>query len=134
MNLRPGFLMDRTRYLICGGDLLCIALFSAAGAVQHPEGAPLLLRVPEIAAPFIGGWLAVGLFTGVFDARGVAGSRAAAGRAAVTWLGADLVGQGLRWTSIVPGGSDPAFFLVSLLVGGALLVGWRSLVARTVSG
>jgi hypothetical protein len=134
MDLRPGFLADRTTLLTLVGDLLCIALFSAAGALQHPENAAIYLRVPEIAAPFVLGWLLVGAFAGVFDARWTTGPRAAAGRAALAWLGADLVGQGLRATAVVPGGADPAFFVVSLVVGGALLVAWRALVARTVSG
>ena len=134
MDLRPGFVADRTTLLTLVGDLLCIALFSAAGALQHPEGVALYLRVPEIAAPFVVGWLAVGLFAGVFDTRWTTGAKAAAGRAAVAWLGADLVGLGLRTTAVVPGGADPAFFVVSLLVGGTLLAAWRGLVARTLSG
>jgi hypothetical protein len=132
MDLRTGFVADRTTLLTLVGDLLCIALFSAAGALQHPEGPALYIRVPEIAAPFVLGWLAVGAVAGVFDARWTTGRRVAAGRAALAWLGADLVGQGLRATAVVPGGADPAFFLVSLVVGGTLLAGWRALVAGTV--
>ncbi|MFC7177540.1 DUF3054 domain-containing protein [Halosegnis marinus] len=132
MDLRPQFRADRTTALVLLGDALCIALFSAAGALQHPGNAPLYARVPEIAAPFVLGWLLVGALVGTFDGSWFGSARTAAGRAAVAWLGADIVGQALRATAFVPGGADPAFFVVSLLVGGALLVGWRALVARTL--
>lgn len=133
MDLRPGFAADRTTLLTLVGDLLCIALFAAAGAMQHPEGAALYLRVPEIAAPFVLGWLVVGTLVGVFRSD-LGTRRSAAARAAVAWLGADLVGQALRATAFVPGGADPAFFVVSLVVGGTLLAGWRALVVGAVPG
>jgi hypothetical protein len=132
MDFRPGVVANRTTLLTIVGDLLCIALFSAAGALQHPEEAALYLRVPEIAAPFVLGWLAVGSVVGVFDTRWMTGRRTAAGRAALAWLGADLVGQGLRATAAVPGSADPAFFIISLVVGGTLLAGWRAIVVNTV--
>lgn len=132
MDLRPQFRADRTTLLVLLGDVLCIALFSAAGALQHTGTAPLYARVPEISAPFVLGWLVVGVFVGTFDGDWVGSVRTAGARAAVAWLGADIVGQALRATAVVPGGAAPTFFVVSLVVGGALLVGWRALVARTL--
>jgi len=129
---RAGITTDRQVGLVLVGDILCIALFATLGAIQHPEGGSLLARIPEIAAPFVVGWLLVGLVLGTFRADGFADTRTAVVRAALTWLGTDLFAQALRGTSVVPGGADPAFFIVALLFGGLFLVSWRVLVVRAV--
>lgn len=117
--------LSPTTAVVVAGDLLCIGLFSTAGIIQHESGS-LLGRVPEVAAPFLLGWALVGLLAGVFSRQALATPREAAARAGVAWLGADLVGQALRSTSLFSGGFDPAFFLVSLFVTGLLLVAWRA--------
>jgi hypothetical protein len=124
--------LSRTTAVVAVGDLLCIGLFSVAGVLEHQSGS-LITRVPEVAAPFLIGWALVGLLTGAFTTAALATPREAATRAAVAWLGADLVGQGLRSTELFSGGFDPAFFLVSLFVTGVLLVGWRALAARLLA-
>ncbi|WP_255149950.1 DUF3054 domain-containing protein [Halorarius halobius] len=129
MDLSPRVSVSRTMALAAVGDLVCIGLFSVLGVLQHESGA-VLVRAPEVAAPFVVGWVVVGLVVGVFNERALATPREAAARAGVAWLGADIVGQAIRATSLVRGGFDPAFFLVSLFVTGALLVGWRATVAR----
>lgn len=132
MQLGPRLSPSRTTGLLVVGDLLCIVLFSTLGVIQHDSG-QLLTRVPEVATPFIFGWALVGLLAGTFVTDALATPREAAARAAVAWLGADVVGQGLRATSVFPGGFDPAFFLVSLFVAGALLVGWRTVASRLLA-
>ncbi|MDZ7746066.1 MAG: DUF3054 domain-containing protein [Halobacteriales archaeon] len=129
---RAGIEIDRRVGVVLIGDLLCIALFATLGAMQHPEGGSLLARLPEIAAPFVGGWLLVGLAVGTLRTDALADARTAAVRAGVGWLGADLFAQAARATSVVPGGADPAFFVVALLFGGLLLVSWRALASRVV--
>jgi hypothetical protein len=132
MEFWPRPSLSRTTAVVAVGDLLCIGLFSVAGVLQHQSGS-LVSHVPEVAAPFLVGWALVGLLTGVFTMAALATPREAAARAAVAWLGADLVGQGLRSTDLFSGGFDPAFFLVSLLVTGVLLVGWRTVAARLLA-
>lgn len=118
-----------TTALLTVGDVACIALFSAAGVVQHGSGS-LLARVPAVAAPFVIGWALCGLLAGAFSRAALTTPREAAARAAAGWLGATVVGQALRSTPPFPGGFDPSFFLVSLVVTGALLVAWRAGAAR----
>ena len=132
MELGPRLSASRTTGLVVLGDLLCIGLFSTLGVLQHNSG-NLLARVPEVAAPFVLGWVVVGLLVGTFARESLSTPREAAARAAVAWLGADVVGQALRATALFSGGFDPAFFLVSLLVAGALLVGWRAVAARLLA-
>ncbi|MFB6118447.1 DUF3054 domain-containing protein [Halosegnis sp.] len=134
MHLRPRFDRDWATGATLVGDLLCIGLFVSLGALRHPEAGPLYVRVPEIAAPFILGWLVVGAFVGVFTASELTGTRTVAGRAALAWVGATAVAQTLRATPFVPGGTAPAFVVVSLVVGGTLLVTWRVLASRAFIG
>ena len=129
---RAGVTTDRRVGLVLVGDLLCIALFATLGAMQHPEGGSLLARIPEVAAPFVVGWLLVGVAVGTFRAGAIADARTAVVRAAAGWLGADLFAQAVRTLSVVPGGADPAFFVVALLFGGTLLGGWRALASYVV--
>ena len=129
---RAGITTDRQIGLVLVGDLLCIALFATLGAMRHPASGRLLARVPEIAAPFVVGWLLVGLAVGTLRADAYADTRTAVVRAAITWLGTDLFAQALRGTSVVPGGPDPAFFVVALLFGGLFLGSWRALAVRAV--
>lgn len=132
MAFRPEFTSDRTTALLLVGDVLCIALFATVGALQHPSPEPLLLRVPEIAAPFLFGWLLVGSYAGVFDREVYTEPRALVVAVGISWLGADLIGQILRAATSLRGSAAIAFFLVTLFVGGVLLLGWRLLVARTL--
>ena len=131
MDFRPRADVDRTIGLTLAGDLLCIGLFVALGALRHPGSTPLYVRVPETAAPFVVGWLLVGAFLGAFTAESLADTRTAALRAGIAWLGADLLAQAARATPFVSGGVALAFVVVSLVTGGAFLVGWRAFVART---
>lgn len=129
---RAGITTDRQIGLVLVGDLLCIALFATLGAMRHPASGRLLARVPEIAAPFVVGWLLVGLAVGTLRADAYADTRTAVVRAAIAWLGTDLFAQALRATPIVPGGAAPAFFVVALLFGGLFLGSWRALAVRAV--
>lgn len=131
MDVRPRVAVTRRTGLLLLGDAACIGLFGAAGVIEHASGS-LLVRVPAVALPFVLGWVLAGAFAGTFAADALATPREAAARAAVAWVCADLVGQGIRATSFVSGSADPAFFLVALFVGGAFLVGWRALASRVL--
>lgn len=132
MDVRPRVAVTPRTGLLLLGDVACIGLFSAAGVLEHASGT-LLVHVPRVALPFVLGWVLVGAFVGAFAADALATPREAAARVAVAWIGADLVGQGLRATAALSGSADPAFFLVALVVGGGLLVGWRALASWALS-
>jgi hypothetical protein len=111
------------------GDVVAILAFIVAGVLQHAE--PLTAaNVADAAVPFIIGWLLAGAFFGMFATAMLRSVRETAIRTGVAWVVADLVGQGLRATPVFGGGFDPAFFVVSLIVGGVLLIGWRVVYVR----
>lgn len=122
-----------TTLLLAVGDLACIAAFVLAGEFRHYDRATALARAPETALPFVVGWAVVGTLAGVYARSGRASAVDAAGRTAAGWLGAVVIGQSLRATPYLHGDFTPAFALVSLLVGGGLLVGWRLVATRFVA-
>lgn len=115
------------------GDLVAILAFVLLGELRHgvdPMTAPG--RVAGVAVPFLLAWLVVGALAGAY----APGLRDDARRLVLValgaWIGAAAVAQVLRGTAAFPGDADPVFFLVTVLVGGALLVGWRLLRTRVV--
>ncbi|WP_049899779.1 DUF3054 domain-containing protein [Halococcus agarilyticus] len=112
------------------GDLLLISLFVVLGELQH--GYDIVADAPRVlgtALPFFLGWALVSVLVGAYTPVVHRSIGTAAGRTAVAWIGAALVGQALRTTSVFPGESPIPFVLVSLGVGLALLVPWRAAVA-----
>jgi len=114
------------------GDLVCIAMFVALGGVQHGT-IDQFGRMGLTYVSFAGGWALTSLLVGVYavDARSV---RRTLRRVVPAWVGAAVVAQGLRSTATFPGRAQLSFFVVSVLVGAALLAGWRFLVARVEPG
>lgn len=128
--LRPGVEPRPLAGVLFLGDVLALTAFVVAGSVQHgqqPFANPAV--VGETLAPFLLAWLAVALLGGLYTAEAVLGVRRALARTVPAWLVAVLLGQGLRATPVFSGGTALAFVLVTLVVGGTLLVGWRVLVA-----
>ena len=105
------------------GDLLLIAVFVVSGELSHDVD-PLTqtATVVDTAIPFYVGWLLLFPLLGVYAARTRRSARSAAVRTAGAWVGAALVGQTLRATDLFHGGFSPAFVVVSVFVGLALLV------------
>jgi len=115
---------------IAAGDALAIGAFVSAGEVQHgvpPTSYPG--RFAGTLAPFLLGWVAVALIAGLYATGATATLRGALFRTVPAWLVGVLVAHALRVTPLFHGGTTPAFVLVSAVVGGGLVVGWRSLVA-----
>ena len=117
------------------GDSLALTVFVVVGAVSHgqqPFSNPG--TAAAILAPFLLAWGAVALFGGLYTADAVAGVRRVLGRTVPAWVVAAVLGQGLRATPLFRGGTSVAFALVTLVVGGALVGGWRAAFAlgRTV--
>jgi len=117
--------------LVALGDLACIGAFVVAGEISHdvdPVANPLY--VTETAIPFLIGWTLVALLGGLYAADARRSWRAAVVRTVPAWVGAALVAQAVRATSLVHGGAAVTFYLVSVGVGLALLVPWRVAASR----
>jgi hypothetical protein len=120
---------------LAAGDALAMAAFVYAGEVQHgfpPTSYPG--RFAGTLAPFLLGWVAVALVAGLYATDATATLRGTLTRTVPAWLAGILVAHALRLTPLFHGGTTPAFVLVSAVVGGALVVGWRSLVAVVGAG
>lgn len=113
------------------GDVALIGLFVALGVVRHYSVGLLPARLPGAVTPFLVGWLLASLLAGVYAPAVRRDRRRAVARTALAWVGAVAVGQSLRATSYFAGDAAPAFVVVSLVVGLALLVPWRAAVATS---
>ncbi|MEF8782894.1 MAG: DUF3054 domain-containing protein [Haloarculaceae archaeon] len=119
--------------LLAVGDALAITSFVVAGIIQH-GGQPFSNpgEVPGPVAPFLLGWFAVALLGGLYTVDALLSPRRALSWTAPAWVIAVLVGHGLRATSLFPGGTTAGFILVTLVVGGILVVGWRLLASVAI--
>lgn len=120
--------------LLAVGDAIAITSFVVAGIIQH-GGQPFSNpgEVPGPVAPFLIGWFAVALLGGLYTADAVLSPQRAIGWTVPAWVLAVLVGHALRATSLFPGGTEISFVVVTLVIGGVLVVGWR-LLASVVTG
>lgn len=118
-----------------GLDAACIALFILAGELRHgisPLAEPLV--VVDTAVPFYVGWLVAATVGGAYAPRARESPRRAVVFALLPWAVAVAIAQALRATATFHGNADIAFAVVSLLVGGVLLAGWRLLSTDAVRG
>ncbi|WP_302081020.1 DUF3054 domain-containing protein [Salinibaculum rarum] len=112
------------------GDVLAIAAFIAAGRQQHigqPIGDPVGFL--DTLAPFLIGWAIAALVGGLYTREAVLTPRRAISWTLPAWVLAVVVGAGLRATPLFTGSAALTFVLVTFVVGGTLLVGWRTLAA-----
>lgn len=122
--------LSQTTLVLAVGDVLAIFAFIAAGMLQHGGDPTNVLALLDAGLPFLIGWLPAAAFTGAYAPAVLRNTRETAFRTGLAWLIADLIGQGLRATSLFGGGFDVAFLVVSLVVGGLLLVVWRAVIAQ----
>lgn len=122
--------LSQTTAILAVGDVLAILAFVVAGMLQHGGDPANVVELLDTALPFLIGWLPAAFFLGCYAPAVLRNSRETALRALVAWVVADLIGQGLRATSLFGGGFDVFFLLVSLAVGGLLLVVWRAGIAQ----
>lgn len=116
------------------GDAAAVLAFFVAGEIQHnadPFGNPAFVLTG--AAPFLLGWAVVAFFGGLYTRDAVASPRRAVSWAVPAWIVATLLGHALRSTAVFRGGTALSFVLVTMAIGGVLLVGWRILVAVLAS-
>ena len=116
-------------------DAACIALFVLAGELSHgisPVAEPLVAL--DTAIPFYVGWLVAATVGGAYAPRARATPRRAVTFAVLPWAVAVTIAQALRATAVFHGDAALSFAVVSLLVGGTLLAGWRLLSTDAVRG
>lgn len=133
--IRPRIDRTPTTLLAAVGDVVAIGLFVLVGELSHgvdPLATPLL--VLDTLAPFVVGWVLVALFGGLYTADAWRSPRRVVTRTFPAWLVADGVAQLLRATSLFHGSAAFTFYLVSAVVGGSFLVGWRLAVATHSGG
>ena len=115
--------------VLVAGDVLALTTFVVAGTVHH-GGQPFSnpSRVAGALAPFLLGWLIVAILAGLYTRDAVLSARRALSWTVPAWVLSVLVGHTLRLTSLFPGNTTVGFLVVTLLLGGTLVVGWRLLV------
>lgn len=116
------------------GDAVAILAFAAAGVWHHGavSVADPAVAVAAAAAPLLVAWGLVAFLGGLYTANAVTSPRRALSWSLPAWVVATLVGHALRATGPVPGGTGPTFVLVTLGVGGAFVIGWRTAAAALV--
>lgn len=129
-SLRARIDASQTTLALALGDFALIALFVVLGELQHGyDPFTETGRVAGTAIPFFIGWAVVSVLAGVYTPAVYRVPRNAVLRTALAWVGAALVGQALRATSVFHGDFAPAFVLVSIGVGLFLLLPWRVVIA-----
>ena len=116
----------RSIWVAAVADVLGVLVFVALGRRSHDEGSGIS-AVLEVAAPFLialaGGWVALRAWR-----RPIVVVPTGLG----VWAVTVVVGLALRRT-VFDRGIAVSFMVVTTLVLGALLVGWRALAGRRLS-
>lgn len=112
---------DRRPVVAFVADLGAVLLFAGIGRASHEEDAGLLAAA-GVAWPF---W--VGTAAGWVAARGWRAPAAVRPTGLAAWVGTVAVGIALR--AATGGGVRPSFVVVTAVVTGAFLLGWRGLTA-----
>ncbi len=125
MRVSPS-VRQNTRSILIVGDILALVLWVVVGLESHQMTSGMLGNVLRVSAPFLIGWFGVAAFTGAY--RIDEGRARFLGRTALTWLAAVAIGLLLRATLF---GNDfvPTFALVTLVVTGVFMLGWRAVAA-----
>lgn len=105
------------------GDLLAILGVLTVGMLQH--GTLIPGRAAGVYAPFLIGWGVAALLIGAYSAGAAETAKAAIPLAVRAWVVAALVGFGLRATAVFPGDLAVPFVLITLVLTGVLLGGFR---------
>lgn len=119
--------MSQTRNLILAiGDLIALLVFVVIGQADHNtlnQSNPILGALPNLLALAVP-WLIVAFVLRAYPRKPM---RLAPfmGRSALAWLIAAPLGLLLRAVLQSRGGIPIPFLIVTLLAGGALLLGWR---------
>jgi hypothetical protein len=115
------------------GDLLAVTVFVVTGEIIHGVD-PLIQfgRVLGTLLPFLIGLVIVGIGGGLYTRDAIRSPKRAVSLTLPAWVGAVLIAQLLRATAVFPGDAALTFAIVSVGVGGVLLVVWRAAAAVLV--
>lgn len=127
MNMQ--WLADRVEFraqtaILLAGDIGVICIFVLAGRAHHR--ADLLGAVPTIVQ-FAVGWMIAGVLVGAYSDRAVASWKYGLSVPIIGWVFGVGIAHGIRVGMSPRNGIAPSFVLVSLVVGGGLLVVWRGI-------
>jgi hypothetical protein len=119
----------RFAWVLLLGDAAALLAFVLLGMRTHETlgQANALLRLAATAGPLLLTWLAAAAALGAWRFALPLRWRAVWGRTALAWLAAAPLGLLLRAVLLGSATVVVAFALVTLGLGGALLLGWRSL-------
>ena len=119
--------MSRSRTLIlAAGDLIALLIFVVIGQADHNtlnQSNPILGALPNLVALAIP-WFIVAFLLRAFPRKTMRLPQFL-GRSALAWLIAAPLGLLLRAILQHRGGIPIPFLIVTLLVGGLMLLGWR---------
>jgi hypothetical protein len=109
------------------GDVLALGAFVFIGQQFGHSMQPLAnpLAYLEALFPFVLAWVAVAVLGGLYTDDALSSLRRGLGWALPAWLVALPVAHGLR--ILVSDSTAVAFVVISAVVGGAFLLGWRAL-------
>lgn len=125
-RLRARLPTTRPALAVLAGDLFVLFAFVAIGQYSHQYlfwEAPV--RTVLVLTPFLLGWLLVAPLAGLFNTGTLGSYRRTLSFLIPAWIGAALLGSGLRGTALFPGGAPLVFVLVNIGTGLALFVPWR---------
>lgn len=112
------------------GDLLAVLVFVVVGEITHSvDPVAQFGRVLGTLTPFLIGFAVVALLGGLYTRDAIRSPKRAVSLIVPAWVGAVLIAQVLRATSMFPGSAAVTFALVSMAVGGLLLLVWRAVAA-----
>jgi len=112
------------------GDLLAVLVFVVVGEITHNiDPVAQFGRVLGTLTPFLIGFAAVALLGGLYTRDAIRSPKRAVSLVVPAWIGAVLIAQVLRATAFFPGNAAVTFAIVSMAVGGLLLLAWRAVAA-----
>ncbi len=117
--------------VLAAGDVAMIASFCVVGAMQGHDISSARM-IAETLTTFLVGWGVVSVAGGLYTADAVGSVRRAVFWTVPAWAVAVVLALALRATPVFHGNAVFTFALVAFGVGGALVTGWRTLVAVVV--
>lgn len=132
-SLRRRIDMDPSMAVLAVGDLLAVLVFVVVGQISHgidPVARPG--HVLGTALPFLIGLATVGVLGGLYTRDAIHSPKRVAALLVPAWIVAVAIAQLFRATEFFPGNAALTFALVSVAVGGALLLLWRIVASMTL--
>jgi len=122
--------VDSAALPLAVGDLLAILGVLTYGMIEHATFLPE--RAVGVYAPFLIGWAVGAVLIGAYSPGAAESAKAAIPLGLRAWVLAALIGFGLRWTPVFPGGLDPIFVGITLVLTGVLIGGLRWLFFKVL--